>query len=90
VKRTGRGKTIGAVTHIGMRTTQRNFLCSYLYLKLAKMLYFSIISHVFSSTKWENKRGEQFLLGSGGGRGVVQIRYAHASKCKNYKIKLKK
>jgi hypothetical protein len=38
-------------------------LYSYLYLKLAKMLCFSI-THVFSSTKLENKRVELELGGA--------------------------
>jgi hypothetical protein len=48
-------------------------LYSYIYLKLAKMLCFFIISCVFSSTKLE-KRVEQVLPGSRGvgvmGKGV--------------------
>jgi hypothetical protein len=37
-------------------------LYTYLYLKLAKMYAFPIISYVFSSTKSENKRVDQVLL----------------------------
>jgi uncharacterized membrane protein len=44
-------------------------LYSYLYLELAKTYVFFIISYVFSSTKSENKKAEQVLPGSGGGRG---------------------
>jgi hypothetical protein len=39
VKRTGRDEPVGVV--ICMETTQRNSLCSYLYLKLAKKSHFS-------------------------------------------------
>jgi hypothetical protein len=44
-----------------MEAMLRISLYSYLYLKLAKMLSLSYISYVFSSTKLENKRAEQFL-----------------------------
>jgi hypothetical protein len=40
VKRTRRGESIGVIIHICMETTQGNSLCSYLYLKLAKMSCF--------------------------------------------------
>jgi hypothetical protein len=47
-----------------------------------------LLSHVFSSTKLENKRVEQVLLGSRAGvREVVQTMHIHLSKCKNDKIK---
>jgi hypothetical protein len=45
-----------------METTQGISLYSYLYLKLAKMPCFSLLPG-FSSTKLENKRGEQVLPG---------------------------
>jgi hypothetical protein len=51
------------------------------------------LSYAFSSTKLENKRVEQVLPGSGGGRDagrrqeVVQTMYTHVNKCKNDKIK---
>jgi hypothetical protein len=41
VKRTSRDEPIGIVMHICMETTQGNSLCSYLYLKLAKISCFS-------------------------------------------------
>jgi hypothetical protein len=41
VKRTGRDEPIGVVIHVCMKTTQKISLCSYLYLKLAKMPCFS-------------------------------------------------
>jgi hypothetical protein len=39
----------------------RNSLCSYLYLKLATSHVFLFIFYLFSSTKSENRRAEQFL-----------------------------
>jgi hypothetical protein len=56
-------------------------LCSYLYLKLAKML-FLVTSYVFSSTKLE-KRAEQVLPGSEGvgtGAKMAQTMNAHMNK----------
>jgi hypothetical protein len=55
---------------------------------------FLIISYVFSSTKSEKKRAEQFLPASGemGVRRreeVAQTMYTHVSKCK-HKIKERK
>jgi hypothetical protein len=70
VKRTGRGESIGAVTHICIETTQGISLCSYLYVKHHVCLF---IFYVFSSTKLENRRMEQVLWVRGGalvvGRG---------------------
>jgi hypothetical protein len=57
-----------------MDITQGNSLCSYLYLKLAKMPCFSFYLLCFSSTKSENRRADQVLprVGFGmGGRGEV-------------------
>jgi hypothetical protein len=42
-----------------METSQGNSLCSYLYLKLAKMSCFSF--SLFSFAKSENRRAEQVL-----------------------------
>jgi hypothetical protein len=50
---------MGCNTHM-LVTTLGISLYSYLYLKLAKMLFFHI-SYVFSSTKSENQRVEQVL-----------------------------
>jgi hypothetical protein len=52
-----------------MEMSQGNSLCSYVYLKQAKMSFFSL----FSSIKLENKRAEQVLprmrvVPVGGGR----------------------
>jgi hypothetical protein len=67
VKRTGRGKSIGAVKHICMGITQGNSLCSYLYLRLAKCHVSSSIFYAFSSTKSENRKAELVLWGAGAG-----------------------
>jgi hypothetical protein len=45
---------IGIIIHTYMEMSQGNFLCSYLYLKQAKMSFFSL-------TKLENRRVEQVL-----------------------------
>jgi hypothetical protein len=50
---------------------------------------FFLLSFVFYSIKLENKRVEQVLPEVGRGE-VVQIRYTHVSKCKNYKLKKKR
>jgi hypothetical protein len=61
VKRTGRGVSIGVVRHICMEATQGNFLCSYLFFKLAKMSCFSIYHYVFSSkNSWNRKTENRF------------------------------
>jgi hypothetical protein len=51
-----------------METSQRNFLCGYGYLKLAKMSCCSF--YLFSSTKSENRRVEQVLWGGRRDEGV--------------------
>jgi hypothetical protein len=65
VNRTGRGESIEAIIHICMETIQINSMCSYLYLKLAKWHVSCFIFYVFSSTKLENRRAEQFCLAAG-------------------------
>jgi hypothetical protein len=63
-------------------------LNSYFCLLLAKMLCYLITFYVFSSRKWEQKRVEQVLPGSGGwGAELSQIIYTHVSRCTNDKIK---
>jgi hypothetical protein len=64
VKRSGRDEPMWVAIHMCMEATLGISLYSYLYLKLAKMLCFLIISYVFSLTKLENKRAEQVLPGS--------------------------
>jgi hypothetical protein len=62
VKSTRAGEPIGVVIHICMKTSQRNYLYSYIYLKLAKMSCFFFLSFIFfSSTKSEDMRAEQVL-----------------------------
>jgi hypothetical protein len=43
MKKPGRSKSTGDVMHIYLGTAQGNSLCSYLYLKLAKMSCFSFV-----------------------------------------------
>jgi hypothetical protein len=80
VKRTGKGQSTGAVMHICMGTTEGNFLCSHLYLKLTKRHGSHFIFSVFPSTKLANRIVDQILLcvwegwhqwdgGGGGERG---------------------
>jgi hypothetical protein len=52
-----RDEPILVIMHIYMGISQENSLCSYLYLKQAKMSFF-----LFSFTKSENRREEQVLL----------------------------
>jgi hypothetical protein len=99
VKRTGRDEPVGVVIHICMETTQGNSLCSYLYLKLAKMSCFSF--YLLSFFLLQNLRtggqnrfcwgvGEVGTSGNGKGKGkkgrrinTAQIIYTHVCKCKN-------
>jgi hypothetical protein len=62
-KETGKDEEIGVVIHICMETTQGISLHSYLYLKLTKTPCSSYYLLWFSSTKLENRRAEQVLLG---------------------------
>jgi hypothetical protein len=68
VKRSGRDEPIWVVIHMCMKAMLGISLYSYLYLKLAKMLYLSYYHLCFSLTKLE-KRAEQALPGSEGGVG---------------------
>jgi hypothetical protein len=88
VERSGRDEPMRVAIHKCMVTILAIFLDSYLYLKLAKTLYFSIIFYVFSSAKLENKKEEQILTRSRG-RGR-RIMYTYVSECKNNKIKQNK
>jgi hypothetical protein len=53
-----------------LEISKGNSLCSYLYLKQAKMSYFSFYLFSFFSTQLENRRAEQ-VLPSGGGLALV-------------------
>jgi DMSO/TMAO reductase YedYZ heme-binding membrane subunit len=44
-----------------MGTTQGKSLCSYFYLKLARLMLLLLSFMFFSSTKWENRRAKQIL-----------------------------
>jgi hypothetical protein len=57
-------KSIGVIMHVYMEISKGNTLCSYLYLKQAKISF-------FYSTKLENRRAEH-VLGAGG--ALVPIR----------------
>jgi hypothetical protein len=69
------------VIHICMEAMLGISLCSYLYLKLTKCYVFLNIAYVFSSTKWEIKRGNRCCPEVGGKEvqqeveGVVQTMY---------------
>jgi uncharacterized membrane protein len=65
--RSGRDEPMWGVIHMCMEAMLGISLYSYLYLKLAKILVFLIVSYVFSSTKLKNKRAEQVLPVSEGG-----------------------
>jgi hypothetical protein len=72
VRSADRDETISIVIHICMETTQGNSLCSYLYLKLAKMHVFLIIFYVFFfSYKIREQEGRTgSVLGE---RGLAQM-----------------
>jgi hypothetical protein len=63
----GRDEPIWVVIHICVVITLGISLYSYLYLRLAKPLYFSYYLLCFSSTTSEIRRVEQVLPGSGMG-----------------------
>jgi hypothetical protein len=66
VKRTGRDELVGVVIHICMEITQGKSLCSYLYLKLAKMTCFMFLSFFFFLLQNQRIGGR-----TGFSRGVV-------------------
>jgi hypothetical protein len=68
VKRTGRGKSLGVVIHKCMVTIQGNSLCSYLYLKLAKIPCFSFYLLCFFLL--QNRRTVEWNRFCPGRRGV--------------------
>jgi hypothetical protein len=61
---TGRDEPTGVVIHICTETTQGNSLCSYLYLKLAKISCFSFSLLCFFFYKIREQEG---ITGSAGG-----------------------
>jgi hypothetical protein len=64
VKKTDRDEPMWVVIiHMCVESMLGISLHSYLYLKLAKLYVFLIISYIFSSTKLENKRAQQVLPG---------------------------
>jgi hypothetical protein len=68
VKKSGRDESIWVVIHMYMETMLRIFLCSYLFLKLAKMLSFLLL--LMSSLQQNWKRGQnRFCLELREGRG---------------------
>jgi hypothetical protein len=67
VKRTGRDELFGVVIHICMETTQDNFLCSYLYLKLAKTPCISNYVLCFFFYKIGEQEGRRGSVGWGMG-----------------------
>jgi hypothetical protein len=69
VKRIKGDEPIGVAMYTCMEISQGTSLCSYLYLKLAKMSCFSF--YLFSSTKSGNRKAEQVLSGKWGGLVVV-------------------
>jgi hypothetical protein len=89
MKRNGRDEQNGAVIHTCIETTQVISLCTYLFLKLPKLPYFSYYFMFLSSTKLENRRVEYVLPGDGvlalilGRRiTIMQIIYRNVCKCK--------
>jgi hypothetical protein len=66
VKRSGRDEPMWDAIHKYIEAMLRISLYSYLYSHYQNYYVFLIISYIFYSTKLENKRAEQVLLGSGG------------------------
>jgi hypothetical protein len=84
VKMSARDEPVWVVIHMCMEAILAITLCSYLYLKLAKMLCLSYYLLCFLLNKIEYKRAEQVLPGRGW--KVAQTMYTHKNKCKNDKI----
>jgi hypothetical protein len=66
-----------------METTQRIFLYSYLYLKLAKMPCFSYLTFMFFQQNQRIRGWNRFFPKEGQRGEVVQIMSTYVSKCKN-------
>jgi hypothetical protein len=88
VKRTRSDEQIGVVIHIFMETTLGISLCSYLYLKLAKMscFFFYLLCFFFHKTDSAEGRGIGTVRGwqwQGKNRrtNMVQTMYTHACNC---------
>jgi hypothetical protein len=92
VKRSGRDEPIQVVIHMFMKAMLGISLYSYLYLKVAKMLWLSYYPFCFLFHK-TGDRAEQVLPGSEGGGGerrrqdveAAQTMCAHMNKCKHNK-----
>jgi hypothetical protein len=90
VKRSGRDEPIWVIIHMCMVTTLGISLYSYLYLKLAKRLFF-LLSLMFAlQQSWTTRGWNRFHVEAGveGGRGrregaVAQEVYTHVSKSRN-------
>jgi hypothetical protein len=89
VKRSGRDEPIWVVIHMFMETILGISLCSYLYLKLAKMLCLTYycLCLLFNKIGEEGRTGSAWKQG-GGGRGggrehwgeMAQTKYAYMNK----------
>jgi hypothetical protein len=88
-------KPINVIVHIYMEMPQGNSLCSYLYLKQAKMSFFFLLFFFLQQTQRIGGGNRSFPVGrvSTSGRGdveekvgrmvnTVQKMCAHVSKCK--------
>jgi hypothetical protein len=85
VKRTGRDEPMWVAIHKCMEAMLGISLYSYLYLKLAKTLFF-LLSLMFSLQQNQRTRGQNRFWWWGKGE-VAQIMYTHVSQCRNNKIK---
>jgi hypothetical protein len=86
VKRSGRNEPMWIAIHTCMEATLGISLYSYLYLKLAKTLYFPYYLF-FCFQQRRRTRGQSSFCPEVRGKGA-QIMYTQVSKCKNYKIKI--
>jgi tryptophan-rich sensory protein len=85
VKRSGRDKPIWVIIHICMEIIQEISLYRQLSSsQTSKNAVFLFTLHIFSSTKFEKKRGQKrFCLGGGvGGEKLTQIMCTHVTTCK--------
>jgi hypothetical protein len=90
VKRSGREEPIRVVIHICMETMLRISLCSYLYLKVAKMLCLSynLSCFLFNKIGKEGRIGSTWKRGGWGKGGeMAQTMYTHMNKCINNFLK---
>jgi hypothetical protein len=86
VKRIGRDEPTRVAMHMCMKATLRISLYSYLYLKLAKALFFLLSLMFFLQQNQRTRAWNRFCPEAEGERELAQIMYTNVIKCKNDKM----